>query len=213
MIKAVIFDLDGTLLNTLDSIAYCGNLSLSHFGLPNVDTEIYPQFVGHGAEVLIKKIFKYVDAEERIFPEFRRYYLDTYNKNGLYKTTPYDGIEALLDELRCRKIKTAVLSNKPHSIVKNACRSFFKNKFDIVYGQRDNIPTKPNPFMMYEIIREFNITAKQCIYCGDSGVDIETGKNSGVLTLGASWGFYGDTQFANADFILKSPSDLLNYLK
>ena len=212
MKKAVIFDLDGTLLNTLESIAYCGNLTLKHFRLQTVSTEKFPQFVGHGAEVLIKGIFEYVHADSKLFEDFRHFYLDTYNKNGLYNTAPYNGIPELLNTLHGRGIKTAVLSNKPHEIVKNACNVFFKNIFDAVYGQRDNVPAKPDPYMINKLINEFGIKQNECIYCGDSGVDIETGKNANVLTLGASWGFYGDTQFKNADGILKKPHDMMKYI-
>ena len=195
MKKAVIFDLDGTLLDTLKSIAQCGNMTLEKFGLPAVAQDKYPQFVGHGVKPLIRKIFKYVHADPKIFEDFQREYLQIYNENGAYNISVYPGIYELLKELDKRKIKTAVLSNKPDVIVQNACNEFFPNMFDMVYGQRENVP------------------AKDCIYCGDSGVDIDTGKNAGALTLGAAWGFYADTQFAKADGILNSPLDLLLYIQ
>ncbi len=212
MKKAVIFDLDGTLLNTLDSIAYCGNLALSHFGMKQLPTDVFPEFVGQGAKVLIERIFKYVNGDPSIFTQFYEYYIDIYNKNGLHGIKPYSGIRELIDILIERNIKIAVLSNKPHLIVVNACDAFFKDKFDLVYGQRENIPTKPDPYMVYKIADKFSITADQCIYCGDSDIDIKTGKNSGALALGASWGFYGDSKFSDADGILTTPSDLLKYI-
>ena len=212
MKKAVIFDLDGTLLNTLDSIAYCGNLALEHFGMGQIPTAVFPDFVGMGAKVLIEKIFKYVNGDPEIFHEFYEYYIDIYNKNGLHGVKPYSGIGELLDALSARGIKTAVLSNKPHLIVTDACREFFKGKFDLVYGQRENIPIKPDPYMVHEIAEQFSVRTNQCIYCGDSDVDIKTGKNSGALALGASWGFYGDSKFKDADGILKVPSDMLDYI-
>ena len=110
MKKAVIFDLDGTLLNTLDSIAYCGNLALEHFGMGQIPTAVFPDFVGMGAKVLIEKIFKYVNGDPEIFHEFYEYYIDIYNKNGLHGVKPYSGIGELLDALSARGIKTAVLS-------------------------------------------------------------------------------------------------------
>lgn len=213
MKKAVIFDLDGTLLDTLKSIAQCGNMTLEKFGLPAVAQDKYPQFVGHGVKPLIRGIFKYVHADPKIFEDFQREYLQIYNENGAYNISVYPGIYELLKELDKRKIKTAVLSNKPDVIVQNACNEFFPNMFDMVYGQRENVPAKPDPFMVTEILAKFNIDAKDCIYCGDSGVDIDTGKNAGALTLGAAWGFYADTQFAKADGILNSPLDLLLYIQ
>lgn len=212
MKKAAIFDLDGTLLNTLESIAYCGNLTLAHFSMDMVEVKKFPDFVGHGAEFLIKKLFEYKHGDPLIFTEFRKYYLEAYTKNGLYKTYPYDGILELIDKLRSSGIKTAVLSNKPHEIVKNACNTFFKNKFDAVFGQRDGIPPKPDPYMAIKILDSFGVQAEDCIYCGDSRVDIQTGKNAGITTFGASWGFYGDTQFENSDVILKKPCDMLKYI-
>lgn len=213
MKKAVIFDLDGTLLNTLKSIAQCANAALEKFGLPSVEQEIYPQFVGHGAQALIRGVFKFVHADSEIFNDFQREFLEIYNKNGADNISVYPGIFELLQELRKREIKTAVLSNKPHAIVKHACAEFFPNMFDVVYGQRDNIPAKPDPFMVRKILNELNVSVKDCIYCGDSGVDIDTGRNAGALTLGAAWGFYSDTQFAKADGILKFPQDMLGYIK
>lgn len=212
MKKAVLFDLDGTLLNTLESISYCGNIALAHFGLQAVDTKKFPEFIGRGANALIRDLFAYVNGSADIFDSFRSYYLDIYNKNGLYKTEPYDGICRLLTILKERKIKTAVLSNKPDFIVRNACDSFFDGMFDIIFGQRDGVPAKPDPFMPNKIMKDLGVTADECIYCGDSAVDVQTGLNANMCMLGAAWGFYGDSQFENATAVLYHPLEMEKYL-
>lgn len=212
MKKAVIFDLDGTLLDTLESIAFCGNSALTHFGFSAVDKSIYPQFIGNGAPVLIEKLYKYIGGDAEKFDEFFRYTSDIYSKFGSKNITPYDGIDTMLDALKENNIKCAVLSNKPHTITQQVCKSFFDNRFEFVYGHRPNTPKKPDPHMIYEILKELKCDSSECIYCGDSSVDVETAKNANITMLGAAWGFYGDTPFSTADAILYHPTDILKYI-
>ena len=212
MTKLVVFDLDGTLLNTLNSIAFCGNTALERFGLSPVDVSVYPQFIGNGAPVLIEKLYKYVNADLNKFDDFFKVAIDIYNKHGNENIVPYDGIYDMLDRLKQKDIKCAVLSNKPHNITTEVCRDFFDSKFECVFGHRPEVAKKPDPFMLNQIINNLGITADECIYCGDSTVDVKTGKNANVCVLGAAWGFYGDTPFAEADGILYDPLDILKYL-
>lgn len=212
MTKLVIFDLDGTLLNTLNSIAFFGNTALKNFGLPPVDAKVYPQFIGNGAPVLIEKLYKYVNADPEKFDEFFDMAINIYNEYGNKNIVPYDGIFEMLDNLSERNIKCAVLSNKPHNITTAVCKKFFDGKFECVYGHRPEIAKKPDPFMLNQIIHDMNVSTDECIYCGDSIVDVETAKNANVTVLGAAWGFYGDSQFSDADGILYNPLDILKYL-
>ena len=212
MKKIAIFDLDGTLLNTLESIAYCGNTILKKYGIEQLEVKKFTDFIGHGADNLILKLTDYVNLPSDIFEKFRKEYLEFYKENGTYGVAPYDGIVELLNTLKANGIKIAILSNKPDKIVKDCVQKYFGDIFDAVYGQKDGIPVKPDTTQFFEILHKYEISPEDCIYCGDSGVDIETGKNAGALALGAAWGFYGDKPFENADGIIYHPMDLLKYI-
>ena len=212
MKKAVIFDLDGTLLDTLGSIAHCCNTALREFSLAEIDKSVYPQFVGRGAKVLADSVFKYSGAPDEIYDAFIKRYFEIYEANGTKGVDPYDGVKELLSELKARGVRAAVLSNKPHVIARDVCSQFFGELTDPVYGQRDGVPTKPDPTAAFELMGELGVSAKECVYCGDSGVDVETGKNAGIFTVGAAWGFYGDKPFSRADAIAYKPEDILKYL-
>ncbi len=212
MTKLVVFDLDGTLLNTLNSIAFFGNTALKNFGLEPVDISIYPQFIGNGAPALIEKLYKYVKADPDKFDEFFDMALEVYNEYGNKNIVPYNEIDQMIDKLNQKGIKCAVLSNKPHNITTEVCKKFFDGKFECVYGHRPEVAKKPDPFMLNKIIEDMGVLHSECIYCGDSTVDVETGKNAGVAVLGAAWGFYGDSPFADANGILYSPLDILKYI-
>ena len=212
MKKAVIFDLDGTLLNTLDSIAFCGNTALSHFGFKNVSINEYPQFIGKGAPALFDKLYKYVGGDPEKYDEFFEYAMEVYNEYGNKNIKTYDGIYQMLDQLKEKGIKCAVLSNKPHCITKEVCDNFFNGRFEAVYGQRQGTPKKPDPFMMNELLKELKCDAKDCLYCGDSDIDVLTAKNSGVTMLGAAWGFYNEKPFADIEYIIHHPTEIIKYI-
>lgn len=212
MKKVIIFDLDGTLLNTLNSIAFFGNTALEKFNFPTLKVSDYPQFIGKGAPYLIEKLYEYVGGDPDKYEEFFDAAMQIYNEYGNKNIVPYDDIDKMLDALRKKGVKCAVLSNKPHNITVEVCSKHFDGKFECVYGQRKGVAKKPDPYMIYEILKEIDASANDCIYCGDSEVDVITAKNANVFMAGAAWGFYGDKPFENADAILQSPLDILNYL-
>lgn len=212
MKKVAIFDLDGTLLNTLESIAFCGNTALKKFGFPTVDVSVYSQFIGKGAPVLIDRLYRYVGGDPAGFDEFFSFTMGVYAEYGDKNITAYDGIDEMLERLRVKGVKCAVLTNKPHDIAVNVCNEFFAEKFDCVYGHRDGVAKKPDPTMIYGILNELGFDKAECVYCGDSDVDVLTAKNAGVTMLGAAWGFYGDAPFADADAVLPHPTELLNHV-
>ena len=213
MKKIAIFDLDGTLLNTLNSIAYCCNKALEDYNIDPLDISIYPNFIGHGADALVKGLADYVGITDDAFPEFKKHYLSIYNKNGSYNVAPYKNIPELLATLKDKGIKTAILSNKPQLITEQCCKIHFDGIFDEICGQKAGVPVKPDTTQLFAILNKFGFNTEDCIYCGDSDVDIMTGKNAKVLTLGAAWGFYGDKPFKDADGIIYDPLELLNYIK
>ncbi len=212
MKKLYIFDLDGTLLDTIKSIAYYGNYALKINGILEIDIEEYKYFAGNGAKNLIKRMLKYNGIEqEEVFERVFKDYIDAYNKNTTYLTTIFDGLKVTLDRIKNSGAKLAVLSNKPHFATVSVTESLFgKGYFDLILGQRENIPIKPDPYGVFEIIKYFNVTKEECVYVGDTGTDMETGKSAGLYTVGVLWGFRKEDELKKfgADKIIKEPCEL-----
>lgn len=208
MKKLCIFDLDGTLLNTLDSIAYYVNDTMKHFGLPVIETEKIRTFVGNGAKNLISRSLRYngseLDAEKVL-----SVYIEKYNSDALYLVKPYDGIRELLSKLHENGVTLAVLSNKPHSSTSIMIDEIFgKDLFSVVRGPYNNEKVKPDPAVANEIAKGFE--KENCFFIGDSDVDIETGKNALMHTVGVTWGFRDRDvlQNAGAEKIVSKAADI-----
>lgn len=216
MKKAVIFDLDGTLADTIASITYCGNLALSRFGLPSFGEEDYKHFVGDGAAMLIRRALL-AAGDERLehFDEVYETYLEIFAKDCMYQVKPYEGICALLEELKRLSVRIAVLSNKPDRDSLRVVEALFgKGYFDFVQGQREDIPRKPDPAGVYRIMEAFVLPAGDFLYVGDSGVDMKTGRAAGIFTVGVLWGFRGRKELVEngADAVISKPQELLSHL-
>lgn len=208
MKKLCIFDLDGTLLNTLDSIAYYVNDTMKHFGLPVIETEKIRTFVGNGAKNLISRSLRYngseLDAEKVL-----SVYIEKYNSDALYLVKPYDGIRELLSKLHENGVTLAVLSNKPHSSTSIMIDEIFrKDLFSVVRGPYNNEKVKPDPAVANEIAKGFE--KENCFFIGDSDVDIKTGRNALMHTIGVTWGFRdrGVLQNAGAEKIVSKAADI-----
>lgn len=208
MKKLCIFDLDGTLLNTLDSIAYYVNDTMKHFGLPVIETEKIRTFVGNGAKNLISRSLRYngseLDAEKVL-----SVYIEKYNSDALYLVKPYEGIPELLSKLHENGVTLAVLSNKPHSSTSIMIDEIFgKDLFSVVRGPYNNEKIKPDPAVANEIAKGFE--RENCFFIGDSDVDIETGKNALMHTVGVTWGFRDRDvlQNAGAEKIVSKAADI-----
>ncbi len=216
MIKACIFDLDGTLLYTLGTIAHFGNLALVENGFSSIDTEKYRMFVGDGAKVLIKRMLGEFGCHDQvIFDRVFRRYSAAYDADMCYGTMVYDGIVEMLDGLKSRGIRTAVLTNKPHTLSIRVLEYFLHGKFDTVYGARERYPHKPDPTAAFELIDELGVKPDEVLYAGDSGTDMLTGKNAGFLTVGVLWGYRGREELGanGADHIVASPREILDLIK
>lgn len=216
MKKAVIFDLDGTLADTIASITYCGNLALSRFGLPSFGEEDYKHFVGDGAAMLIRRALL-AAGDERLehFDEVYETYLEIFAKDCMYQVKPYEGICALLEELKRLSVRIAVLSNKPDRDSLRVVEALFgKGYFDFVQGQREDIPRKPDPAGVYRIMEAFVLPAGDFLYVGDSGVDMKTGRAAGIFTVGVLWGFRDRKELVEngADAVISKPLELLSHL-
>ncbi len=213
--KAFIFDLDGTLTNTINAIAHFGNLALNTFGFGSIPTEDYKKYVGDGRTKLIHRMLNVFDADtDENFDKVCRVYDENYEADPLYDTDAYDGIRELIAELKKRGIKIAVCSNKPDNVAHDVVKTIFGDAFDFVSGVIDGCPTKPDPYNALRITEAFGVKPDECFFAGDTNVDIRTGKNAGMTTIGVTWGFRDrkELQNAGADYIVDAPSDILKYI-
>jgi len=214
--QAVVFDLDGTLSDTIASIAYCANRTLEKFGLKSFDEDRYKLFVGDGAAELIRRTLMNQEPERMdLFEEVKAEYVKLFAVDCMYQVKPYDGIPELLAELKKRKVKITVLSNKPHE---NTCKVihdlFGDDVFDLVQGQTPEIEKKPNPAGVYVLSKKLGIPVEEMLYVGDTNTDMQTGKNAGAFTVGVLWGFRDREELEenHADAIIARPMELLDYL-
>ena len=215
MIKAVIFDLDGTLLNTLEDLANASNFALRSCGYNENPIKDYIRFVGSGRYILMKRILPEEDKNNEEAIEKVLKLFDEYYGEHMHDTTkPYDGIYELIKELKIKNIKLAVVSNKPDEFAGETVNRYFGNDFEIKYGQRPNHAVKPDPKTVNEVMEYLNVTKEECIYVGDSDVDMKTAQNAGVKSIGVAWGFRGEEELksAGADYIIRTPQELVNLL-
>ena len=213
MIKCCIFDLDGTVLDTITTITYFVNVTLQKWGIKQITIEQGKVFAGNGARKLIERACENDGVtDEKTVDEILASYKKTYDENPLYLTKVFDGIIEMLDELRQRGIKLAILSNKPDDTVRSVVREFFGDRFLYVAGGKDGVPLKPNPDCTREILVELSVNADEVMFVGDTSVDVETGKNMGAgKTVGVLWGFRerAELEGAGADVIVSEPLEIL----
>lgn len=214
--KAVIFDLDGTLTDTLKSIWKSANLALSDVGLPPFEIDRYRYFVGDGAGELVKRaLIADGDTDLIHFDEMAESYRKHFEKYVNYEVRPYEGIGDLIGVLKEKGILLAVNSNKPQErTVTVVEENFGKGTFDILVGQSDERARKPAPDGVFYIMEQLGLTKDEVIYLGDTCVDMKTGKSAGVYTVGALWGFRDRQELEenHADAIIAHPMELLKYL-
>lgn len=217
MIKLCIFDLDGTVLDTVHTIAYYGNYALSKNGIDPIDDEEYKYFAGNGAVNLIKRALRFRNVlTEETFQKVFQDYNAAYNADTSYLTAPFDGIQETLDAIKAQGIQIAILSNKPHFATVGVITSLFgEGYFNCVYGQREGIPIKPDPTSVLQILSEVGVNKDECLYIGDTGTDMTTGKNAGLYTVGVLWGFRGKEELMEngADMVIEHPQQLLEYIR
>lgn len=188
--QAVLFDLDGTLLDTVDGLAAAGNRMLLKKGFPTHPVENYRYFVGEGAAVLVHRALPPEARSEKIEKECLAIYLDDYSQNWRDGAKPYSGIIDMLNELTDRGVRLAVLSNKPHDITVMCMAHFFSPwTFEIVLGQRSNVPRKPDPAGAWEVAQYMNLPTASFLYMGDTAIDMKTSRAAGMFAVGVCWGF------------------------
>lgn len=191
MYKACIFDLDGTLTDTLESLSYSVNATLRELGLGQITDEQCKAFVGNGARYLIERSLQAAGDEKLTrVEEAMEVYRRIFKVNCTYHVKPYDGIVDTLNALKEQGVKLAVLSNKPHLQTVDVVATFFEEGvFEWVQGQQEGIPRKPDPAAVLLIAERFGVTPEECVYIGDSDVDMQTGNAAGMTTVGVTWGF------------------------
>lgn len=212
MYKVGIFDLDGTLADTVDSMAYSANLALRDLGLPEQPAERFKNFAGDGAKELVKRCLRASgDDECSLFEKMQKLYRMYFSKYCMYHVQPYDGIPHLLESMKQRGMKIAVLSNKPHAQAIDVVESIFgKEYFDYIQGQTETVPRKPDPAGALRIAEYFGVETAECLYMGDTNTDMQTGKAAGMFTAGVLWGFRtrAELEKNHADLIVGHPSEI-----
>lgn len=217
MRKAVIFDLDGTLSDSIHSIKYCADRAVAPLGYGPFSTEQYKYFVGDGVVNLIKRVLAAGGDTQGIhLEEALERYRELFAVDCMYQVKPYDGISELLQELKERGIRLAVLSNKPHAETVRVIETLFgKDMFDVIQGQVDGIPIKPDPAGAFRILEQLGLKPEDALYLGDTATDMQTGKGVGAFTVGVLWGFRTreELEKSHADAIITHPMELLEYLE
>ncbi len=215
MIKVFIFDLDGTLINSLADIAEAVNRALDEHGFPRRPLGLFPQFIGEGVHKLVERA---VPGEALpgidipgMMADYQRHYAETWHE----QTVPYAGIETVIRVLRAAGMLTAVLSNKPDHFTKLCCDHFFPaGSFAAVVGAREGVPRKPHPAAGLDLARQLGVFPEECAYVGDSGLDMQFAVNTGMFPLGVLWGFRGEDELrANgASRLVARPEEILSLL-
>ena len=207
MLKAALFDLDGTLLDTLEDLTDAVNYVLGTLGYPLRTNDEIRSFLGYGAKYLVEcSLPEGVDRADEILEEFKDYYAE----NCQSRTKPYDGILPLLRTLKARGIKIAIVSNKPDEGVQKLDWQYFEGVADLACGERAGIARKPAPDMVLAALKTLGVEAAEAVYIGDSEVDVQTAKNAGVPMIAVSWGFRSEQELraAGAEVIAADPKEL-----
>lgn len=216
MKKLVIFDLDGTLLNTIADLAQSTNHALEACGFPTHPVDHYPHFVGDGINKLFERALPESERTEVNILCVRSHFVPFYDAHNADLSTPYDGMVDLLSHLQAEGVKLAVASNKYQVATEKLVSHFFPNiQFDAVFGQRDGIPVKPNPAIVNDIIAIAQIEKTDILYVGDSGVDMQTARNSEIESVGVTWGFRPEVELIayEATHIAHQAADILMYIE
>ena len=213
--KAICFDLDGTLLDSLADLASCTNKILLNRGFPEHPEAAYRYFVGEGAKMLMTRVLPEEVRSKSLIEECQQDFEATYRECWDKQTVPYENIPELLNALQRRKLKLTVLSNKPHEFTLLAVNKLLPSwYFEMILGQREGVPRKPDPAGMLEICEKMKIPPGSFMYLGDTATDMKTSVAAGCFSVGVLWGFRSEEELRDngANAIVKDPLDLLEML-
>jgi phosphoglycolate phosphatase len=190
MKSLLIFDLDGTLLDTVGDLAASTNYALNKLNFPSHEAEAYKLFIGNGINNLFERALPIGEKTAENIWEIRKHFLEYYGEHNAELTVPYPGIPELLQNLQSAGYKLAVASNKYQQGTESLVHRFFPDiEFIAVFGQREGIPVKPDPIIVHNILSIAKVSVDEALYIGDSGIDMQTAKNAGVEAIGVLWGF------------------------
>ena len=214
----IIFDLDGTLLNTIDDLGYACNYALEKTGYPTFPISAYPAKVGNGINNLIRRALPEAERTEANIMRVREYFVPYYNEHNCDFTRPYDGMPEVLAELKAQGHKLAVASNKYQAATEKIVNHFFPGVFDVIFGEREGVERKPNPQIVFDILAILNdkmVNDKNVNYIGDSLVDYETARNASVPFVACSWGFVAREKLVEAGIscIVDRPHEIIFFIK
>lgn len=215
MKRLVIFDLDGTLLNTINDLGNATNYALRTAGFPEHSASVYPSFVGNGVSKLIERALPEEARSPEMVQRLRGYFTEYYNEHCADTTEPYQGIPELLSELNTRGIAVAVASNKYQEATSKLVQHFFPDiPWVAIEGQKPDFPVKPDPSVVFSILSAHPTPKAQVLYVGDSGVDMETARRACVESAGVCWGFrpVGELRRSYANHIITDPDDIIDLL-
>ena len=215
MIKMAVFDLDGTLVDSLTDLALNVNKGLKAVGLPEHPVDSYRGFVGDGRALLVKRAMGAASADEETLNSVTEIFNNEYKIHCNDNTSSYEGCDELLKGLAEKGVLTAVLSNKPDEFVDRILKKVYpEHKFTEAWGQKPQYPTKPDGASLHAILSLHGVLPEECVYIGDSNVDVFTAQNAGVKMAGVSWGFRGKAELlgAGAPFVADTAGELLRYI-
>lgn len=216
-IKGIIFDLDGTLSYTLDSIAMSANLALEAIGMKALEIDKYRYYCGDGTNELVRRVLRDSGDEKcQHFEELREKYLHYFSEYAEYNVRPYEGMPETISKLKEKGLKLGVLSNKPHKqCIEVVEKLYGKGTFDYIQGYTEAIRRKPSPDGALLVAKELGIEVSEILYVGDTATDMNTGNSAGMTTIGVLWGYRDEAELksANADYIIKKPQGILEKLK
>ena len=216
MIKTILFDLDGTLLNTIDDLTDAGNWVCTQHGWPTFTVEEYKHFVGNGIPKLVERFSPETARTPEQLAATLAEFSARYDAHKEDKTRPYPGTPELLTALQAEGIQMAVFSNKADEFCGKIVEHYFgKGKFDVIRGSRKGVPTKPDPTGVYTLMDDLHADKETTLFIGDSDVDIRTGHNAGLPAMGVLWGFRGRDELpaVGADLLAETPDDILAYIR
>jgi len=215
MKSLLIFDLDGTLLDTVADLAISTNYALTLCGFPTHEIPAYRFFIGNGINNLFEKALPEGFKTSENILQVRQYFLEYYGAHNSEMTVPYSGIAELLQSLQNNGIKLAVASNKYHKATEILIQHFFPEiRFAAVFGQREGIPSKPDPKIVQDILAITKVNKNEVLYIGDSGVDMQTAQNAGIDAVGVTWGFRprAELEVFSPKYFVNEPSEILEIL-
>lgn len=215
MKKLVVFDLDGTLVDSITDLGNAVNFALEKHNLPLHPMSDYYTFVGNGMEDLVRRSMGKLGTDNELYLKVRTDFDEHYNAHSNDNTIAYEGVREVLESLKLKGIKTAVLTNKGQRFVGDILKKCFPDfTFDVFYGQRDGVERKPHPQAFELLLKELETEKEDCLYIGDSEVDVKTAANAGVELVAVSWGYRSveTIKEAGAKIIVNTPKEILNYV-